>query len=180
MIVKVSKPPSVIQRNATPISESAREHIYNGKIQPFNDVLKEAFCLNVPKFVNQNNNNSLMWLIVGIVMVSTIIFVIPGIFFIKKYIDMQKECVDSGNKAYIQAIDSVKAGKCKCYKYNLTQIREYEYYSSDSVSVDYYLDLGEFCVYSGKYPDMWNRCNTAYGTVVNVDGKDVFFLFHCE
>lgn len=113
-----------------------------------------------------------------------IILLIPAAFLFRKFVALNKELSvrkDARLKACRNAVETVKAGEINCFRYKITQVRKFVDRDDEGVRREtYYLDLGEFCVYSGNKPGEWAECSTAYAAVINIDGEEFFFLFHCE
>ena len=114
----------------------------------------------------------------GIVTIAASVWCLVQFFKRNKEAKIRKE---ARLKICQAAVERVKKGEIKCYKYNISQIRRYTYPSGEGADeVEYYIDLGEFSVYQGRKLAEWERCTCAYATVVEIEGEDFFFLYHWE
>ncbi|MBQ5319383.1 MAG: hypothetical protein J6K17_09835 [Oscillospiraceae bacterium] len=192
MIIDVCKKPSVVQKNFSVVSDSLKEYIQSGTQCHFNETLEYALrdCISV--FNEKTKKISSIFLTIGIISaildflcilfvlnsnmgikLSGLLIVLPVVMLII-YFRMQSE-INARQKAAM-----IHSKKDICFKYKFNGIVRHKYSDGETMCEDYYCDLGRFYILSEYHPERWSRCNTAYGTIININNEELFILFYCE
>lgn len=86
--------------------------------------------------------------------------------------------MEKRRKMYDEAIKTVIPQYSECYQYKLHQMLRYGDGDDDVVGYEYYLDLGNFYAELFDPSEKWQRAEYVYTVIININGRDIFFLFN--
>lgn len=102
---------------------------------------------------------------IGATLLFAVVFFAVAYFFKRNY------------DKYKQVLETANNGLVRCYKYRFYYKLRYKDTSGDSVSYEYYADLGDFAVPLENSLRKTEKSRYLLGAVINIDGKDKFFAF---
>lgn len=86
--------------------------------------------------------------------------------------------MDEQRRIYDEALNTVQPRFTECYMYKRRQMLRYAYDSGDSTDYKYYIDLRDFYVELPNPSEKWGRAEYAYAVILNINGRNMFFLFN--
>ncbi|MGN0586982.1 MAG: hypothetical protein ACI4JF_06825 [Oscillospiraceae bacterium] len=202
----ITEKPELVQHNFAAVNESLDRYIRSGEPCRVNDRLFNAFCEMLDKKRRLIDTISVIVTVFGILMLTSLIIPIVGavitviqtaaapekfspLTFIPFIIVsagisgmgvlllvlssmIKKQC-----ESYVRAIETVRLGQAECYRYKCRQILRYSYYDGETTNYRYYADLKNFTVELIDTSEKWGQAEYAYAVIVNVNNKDVFYMF---
>lgn len=199
----IANRPKVIQSNGAAISPDTEKFVYGGETVDFDIFMRSSF----EKYVNDECKHMNFWvgLMVVISIASFLMGAVPSVKSIIAAVALFKETkamslalpfgsigatllftvgflavayfIKHLSVKYKKALEAAENGLIRCYKYHFYYKLRYKDTSGDGVSYEYYADLGDFAVLLENSLKKIEKSKYIFGAVVNIDGKDLFFLF---
>lgn len=199
--------PELYQMNNAPVNPSLEKYILKGKTCTMDDRLYSSFCASIGKTASLSDTFSVILKVFGILTLASVFIPMIGIvLFILQMINDPDNSysaallisafialgtvaggiallkvsskMDEQHRAYSEAINSVQPRFTECYMYKRRQIFRYAYEGTDSTEYRYFVDLKDFCVELPNPSEKWERAEYVYAVILNINGKDMFFLFN--
>ncbi|MBP1559938.1 MAG: hypothetical protein J6C96_01675 [Oscillospiraceae bacterium] len=203
----ITEKPELYQMNNAPVNPSLEKYIFNGKTCTMDDRLYNAFCASASKTANLSDIFSVILKVFGILtlasvfipIISIVILVIqmihdpdniyPAALLIPIFIALGivvgglaliklSSKMEEQHRTYSDIMGSVKPRFTECYMYKRRQIVRYAYEGIDSTEYRYFIELKDFYVELPNPSEKWERAEYAYAVIININGKDMFFLFN--
>lgn len=201
--VDIAKRPKILQGNGAVISPEMEKFVYGGEAVDFDVFMHSSF----EKYIKAECKNMNFWaaLMVVISIVSFLMGAVPSVKSVIAAVALFKETkamslalpieyigatllftvvflavayfIKHLSVKYKKALEAAENGFIRCYKYHFYYKLRYKDTSGDGVSYEYYADLGDFAVPLENSLKKIEKRKYIFGAVVNIDGKDLFFLF---
>lgn len=203
----ITQKPELYQMNNSPLNPSVEKYILKAKTCTMDERLYNAFCSSINKTTSLSDILSVLLKVFGILsFVSVSVPLISIIILVVEIIHFPDNCypatllipifitigtVGTGlalikvsskmkeqHNSFIDAMNSVKPRFTECYMYKRRQIFRYAYEGVDSTEYRYFIDLKDFYVELPNPSEKWERAEYVYAVIININGKDMFFLFN--
>lgn len=203
----ITQKPELYQMNNSPLNPSVEKYILKAKTCTMDDRLYNAFCAGTGKTASLSDTFSVILKVFGILTLASVFIPIIGIvLFILQMINDPDNSysvallisafialgtvagglallkvsfkMDEQRRAYGEAMNSVQPRFTECYMYKRRQIFRYAYEGVDSTEYRYFIDLRYFYVELPNPSEKWERAEYVYAVIININGKDMFFLFN--
>lgn len=205
--IEIKEKPRLVQKNFAEVNADLAEYIRKGKPYPLDERLFQCFNKMMTKNQNISNTVSVFVTIFGILILtslfipligaiitgmqlsknpgqSTLIMFICsiiaivgmlafGVFLLFLSSKLRKQC-----NSYSEVIKKAKYGQAECFRYRCHYILRYSYFNGDSTNHIYYANLDDFIVELLNPTDKWPQADYAYGVIIKMNNKDVFYLFN--
>lgn len=203
----ITQKPELYQMNNSPLNPSVEKYILKAKTCTMDERLYNSFCSSINKTSSLSDIFSIILKVFGILsfvsvsipLISIVILIIgmirspdnsytaallipifiaigtvgTGLALIKVSSKMKEQ-----HNSFTDAINSVKPHFSECYMYKRRQIYRYAYDGIDSTEYRYFIDLRDFYVELPNPSEKWKRAEYVYAVIININGKDMFFLFN--
>lgn len=199
--------PELYQMNSSPLNPSVEKYILKAKTCTMDERLYNAFCSSINKTTSLCDIISVMLKVFGILsffsvsipLISIVILIIgmirfpdncyPAVLLIPIFIAIGtvgtgialikvSSKMKEQHNSFSEAMNCVKPHFTECYIYKRRQIFRYAYEGIDSTEYRYFIDLKDFCVELPNPSEKWERAEYVYAVIININGKDMFFLFN--
>ncbi|MGN1102017.1 MAG: hypothetical protein ACI4RG_07475 [Huintestinicola sp.] len=203
----ITEKPELYQMNNAPVDPSLEKYILKGKTCTMDDRLYNAFCASMGKTASLSDTFSVILKVFGILTLASVFIPIIGIvililhmiydpgnsypaaILIPVFIALGivaaglalmkvSSKMDEQRRTYSDVMVSVKPRFTECYMYKRRQIFRYAYEDIDSTEYRYFIDLKDFYVELPNPSEKWERAEYVYAVIININGKDMFFLFN--
>ncbi|MGN0642434.1 MAG: hypothetical protein ACI4JJ_04750 [Huintestinicola sp.] len=203
----ITEKPELYQMNNAPVNPGLEKFILKGKTCIMDDRLYNAFCASTSKTINLSDTFSVILKVFGIFTLASVFIPIIGIviLIIQMIYDPDNSCppallipvfialgiaavglglmkvsskMGEQRSTYAEVMNSVKPRFTECYMYKRRQIFRYAYEGVDSTEYRYFIDLKDFYVELPNPSEKWERAEYVYAVIINMNGKDMFFLFN--
>lgn len=205
-VIEITQKPKLCQKNNSLLNPELEQTIARGEKRIMDDKIYNAFKAHLEESSKLHDNIAKILKVMVIVIFSVILLsaiirfivvtvtlkeinsvsilvlllsAIPSIGVIAASIVMLKLSYkakgqrEKNNKILKYAIPGVT----ECYIYNSFLAMKHTYLSGDSIEHDYYINLLDFVVEIANLTKSWRSTKNVYAVVLNVNGKDMFFLF---
>ncbi|MGN1303472.1 MAG: hypothetical protein ACI4YB_00405 [Oscillospiraceae bacterium] len=203
----ITQKPELYQMNNSPLNPSVEKYILKAKTCTMDERLYNAFCSSINKTTSLSDILSVLLKVFGILsfvsvsipLISIVILIIgmirfpdnsypaallipifialgtvgTGLALIKVSAKMKEQ-----HNSFTDAMNSAKPRFSECYVYKRRQIYRYAYDGIDSTEYRYFIDLRDFYVELPNPSEKWERAEYVYAVIININGKDMFFLFN--
>lgn len=198
--IRISRRPNNIQENGAAVSAATAALVYSGEKVEFDDFLYALFAGYINRECKTFNIRCLIMTVIGAAaLIRTIILTIVSLMDTMEPNDASGSFWTHGSvgislliailflalayyvrhctEKYMKALKAAENGSLSCYRYCCYFRLIYEDTSGDGVSYEYYIDLGGFAVTLTDSLKKAPKSDHALAAVVDIDGKDYFFMF---
>ena len=206
-VKEINEKPELYQMNNAPVNASLEKYILGGKKCTMDDRLYNAFSASTRKTGHLTDTFSVILKVLGILTIALVLIPIIGavVLVIQMVLDPDNSYppaliipvlltastiaaglvllkvsskMDEQRRIYDEALNTVQPRFTECYMYKRRQMLRYAYDSGDSTDYKYYIDLRDFYVELPNPSEKWGRAEYAYAVIININGKNMFFLFN--